>query len=102
MMALKSFLMNEIFDLRLEITALQLHLQEEKLSKSKTNSCGNGEKIVIENLKSPITSYKTENKFLKEEMKSKQSILDEILHQNSQLLKFDHHFNDATDRPLFQ
>ena len=57
MMALKSFLMNEIFDLRLEITSLQLHLQEEKLSKSKTNSCGNGEKIVIENLKSPITSY---------------------------------------------
>ena len=35
-------------------------------------------------------------------MKSKQSILDEILHQNSQLLKFDHYFNDKTDRPLFQ
>ena len=35
---------------------------------------------------STIASYKTENKFLKEEMKSKQNILDEILHQNSQLL----------------
>ena len=35
-------------------------------------------------------------------MKSKQSILNEILHQNSQLLKFDHYFNDTTDRPLFQ
>ena len=83
MMALKSFLMNEIFDLRQEITSLKLQLQQEKLSESKTNPCENEEKIVIENLKSQITSYKTENRFLKEEMKSKQNILDEILHQNS-------------------
>ena len=98
MMALKSFLMNEIFDLRQEITSLKLQLQQEKLSKSKTSPCKNEEKIVIENLKSQITSYKTENKFLKEEMKSKQNILDEILHQNSQLLKFDHYFNDTTNK----
>ena len=55
MMALKSFLMNEIFDLRLEIVSLQLQLQQEKLSKSK-NSCGNEENIVIEDLKFQITS----------------------------------------------
>ena len=61
MMVLKSFLMNEVFDLRQEITSLQLQLQQEKLSKSKTYSCGNEEKIVIENLKSQITPYKTEN-----------------------------------------
>ena len=61
MMALKSFLTNKIFDLRQKITSLQLQLQQEKLSKSKTNSCGNKEKIVIENLTSQITSYKTEN-----------------------------------------
>ena len=97
MMALK-FLINEIFDLRQEITSLQLQLQQEKLSKSKTNSCENEEKIVIENLKSKITSYKTENKFLKEERKSKKDILEEILHQNSQLLKFDHYFNDTTHK----
>ena len=98
MMALKSFLMNEIFDLRQEITSLQLQLQQEKLSKSKTNSCENEEKIVIENLKSQITSYNVENTFLKEEMKSKQNILDEIFHQNSQLLKFDHYFNNTTNK----
>ena len=98
MMTLKSFLMNEIFDLRQEIKSLKLQLQQEKLSKSKTNPYENEEKIVIENLKSQITSYKTENKFLKEEMKSKQNILDEILHQNSQLLKFDHYFNDTTNK----
>ena len=98
MMALKSFLMNEIFDLRQEIISLQLQLQQEKLNKSKTNSCENEEKIVIENLKSQITSYKAENTFLKEEMKSKQNILDEILHQNSQLLKFDHYFNNTTNK----
>ena len=96
MMALKSFLMNQIFDLRQEITSLQLQLQQEKLSKSKTNSSENEEKIVIENLKSQIALYKTENKFLKEEMKSKQNILDEILHQNRQLLKFDHYFNNIS------
>ena len=66
--------MNEIFDLRQAITSLQLQLQQEKLSKSKTNSCENEEKIVIENRKSHITLYKTENKFLKEEMKSNQNI----------------------------
>ena len=97
MMALKSFLMNEIFDLRQEITSLQLQLQQEKLSKSKTDSCEN-EKIVIENLKSQIASYKTENKFLKEEMKSKQNIFDEMLHQDSRVLKFDHYFNNTTNK----
>ena len=66
MMALKSFLMNKIFDLRQEITSLKLQLQQEKLSKSKINPCENEEKMVIESLKSQITSYKTENKFLKE------------------------------------
>ena len=30
-------------------------------------------------------------------MKSKQYALNEILHQNSQLLKFDHYFNDTTN-----
>ena len=97
-MALKSFLMNELFNLRQETASLKLQLQQEKLSKSKTNPCENEEKMVIENLKSQITSYKTENKFLKEEIKSKQNILDEILHQNSQLLKFDHYFNDTTNK----
>ena len=43
MMALKSFLMNEILDLRQEITSLKLQLQQEKLGKSKTNPCENEE-----------------------------------------------------------
>ena len=98
MLALKSFLMNVMFDLRQEITSLQLQLQQEKLSKSKPNSSKNEEKMVIENLKSQITSYKAENTFLKEEMKSKQNILDEILYQNSHLLKFDHYFNNTTNK----
>ena len=68
------------------------------MSKSKTDSRENEEKIVIKNLKSQIALYKTENEFLKEEMKSKQNLLDEILHQNSQLLKFDHYFNITTNK----
>ena len=31
-------------------------------------------------------------------MKSKQNILHEILHQNGQLSKFDHYFNEPTNR----
>ena len=31
-------------------------------------------------------------------MKSEQNILDDILHQNSQLLNFDHYFNDTTSK----
>ena len=31
-------------------------------------------------------------------MKSKQHILDEIFHQNSQLLKFEHYFNNTTNK----
>ena len=31
-------------------------------------------------------------------MKSKQNILDEILHQNSRLLKFNHYFNNTTNK----
>ena len=31
-------------------------------------------------------------------MKPKQNILDEILHQNSQLVKFDHYFDDTTNK----
>ena len=68
------------------------------MSKSKTDSRENEEKIVIKNLKSQIALYLTENEFLKEEMKSKQNLLDEILHQNSQLLKFDHYFNNTTNK----
>ena len=47
-MALKTILINEILDLRQEITSLQLQLQEEKLIESKINSCENEENIVIE------------------------------------------------------
>ena len=68
------------------------------MSKSNTDSRENEEKIVIKNLKSQIALYKRENEFLKEEMKSKQNLLDEILHQNSQLLKFDHYFNITTNK----
>ena len=41
---IRSFVMNEIFDSRQEITSLQLQLQQEKLIKSKSDSCENEEK----------------------------------------------------------
>ena len=84
MMALKSFLMNEIFDLRQEITSLQLQLQQEKLSKSKTNSCENEEKIVIENLKFDHYFNNTTNK--KENIREDKECHNKLNHQKKNQL----------------
>ena len=55
MMAIKSFLMNEIYDLRQEISSLQLKLQQKKLNQSGNNNiCEKDEKIIIEDLKNQI------------------------------------------------
>ena len=48
MMAIKSFFMNEIYDLRQEISSLQLKLQQEKLNQSGYNNiCEKDKKITI-------------------------------------------------------
>ena len=52
MMAIKSFFMNEIYELRQEISSLQLKLQQEKLNQSGNNNvCEKDEKIIFEKLK---------------------------------------------------
>ena len=53
MMEIKSFFMNEINDLRQEISSFQLKLQQEKLNRSRNNNvCGKDKKIIVEDLKS--------------------------------------------------
>ena len=48
MMEIKSFFMNEINDLRQEISSLHLKLQQEKLNQLRNNNvCGKDKKIII-------------------------------------------------------
>ena len=73
MMAIKSFFMNEIYELRQEISSLQLKLQQEKLNQSGNNNvCEKDEKIIFENLKTKLEFYQRENQLLKDEMMTKQ------------------------------
>ena len=93
-MAIKSFFMNEIYELRQEISSLQLKLQQEKLNQSGNNNvCEKDEKIIIENLKTKLEFYQRENQLLKDEMMTKQRTIETILHQNNELLKLHQYYN---------
>ena len=94
MMAIKSFFMNEIYELRQEISSLQLKLQQEKLNQSGNNNvCEKDEKIIIENLKTKLEFYQRENQLLKDETMTKQRTIETILHQNNELLKLHQYYN---------
>ena len=94
MMAIKSFFMNEIYELRQEISSLPLKLQQEKLNQSENNNvCEKDEKIIFENLKTRLEFYQRENQPLKEEMMTKQRTIETILHQNKKLLKLHQYYN---------
>ena len=97
MMAIKSFFMNEIYELRQEIQSLQLKLQQEKLNQSGNNSvCEKDEKdkmIIIEDLKTKLEFYQRENQLLKDETMTKQRTIETILHQNNELLKLHQYYN---------
>ena len=94
MMAIKSFFMNEIYELRQEISSLQLKLQQEKLNQSGNNNvCEKDEKIIFENLKTKLEFYQRENQLLKDETMTKQRTIETILHQNNELLKLHQYYN---------
>ena len=94
-MEIKSFFMNEIYELRLEISSLQLKLQQEKLNQSGNNKvCEKEDKnIIIEDLKTKLEFYQRENYLLKDETMTKQRTIETILHHNIELLKLDQYFN---------
>ena len=73
MMALKAFLMNEIYDLRLEIEKQDKNFAENNRS--------------IEEMKSKLQCYERENQTLKDENASKKNIIETILNQNNKLTK---------------
>ena len=93
MMAIKSFFMNEIYELKQEISTLQLQLHHKKLNQSGNNNvCEKEEKIIIEDLKTKLGFYQRKNQLLKDEM-TKQRTIETILYQNNELLKLDQYYN---------
>ena len=94
MMTIKSFFMNEIYELRQEISSLQLELQQDKLNQSgNSNVCEKAEKIIFENLKTKLEFYQRENQLLKDETMTKQRTIETILHKNNELLKLHQYYN---------
>ena len=73
MMALKAFLMNEIYDLQQEIEK-----RDKNFSKNNRS---------IEEMKSKLQCYERENQILKDENASKKNIIETILNQNNELIK---------------
>ena len=54
-MAIKSFFMNEMYDIRQKISSLQLKLQQEKQNPSGNNNvCQKDKNIIIEDLKTKL------------------------------------------------
>ena len=100
-MAIKSFFMNEIYDLRQEISSLQLKRQQEKLNQSGSNNvCEKDEKIIIEDLKTKLDFYQRENQLLKDEAMAKQPTIETILYQNNELLKLDQYYNKNIEQEI--
>ena len=92
-LALKSFFMEEIYDLRQEISSVRSQLEQERLHHSRNNDCVEKEKNNNQELKDKLHSCQIENQLLREEIKNKQKTIETILKQNNELLKFIHYFD---------
>ena len=92
-LALKSFFMKEIYDLRQEISSVRSQLEQERLHHSRNNDCVEKEKNNNQELKDKLHSCQIENQLLREEIKNKQKTIETILKQNNELLKFNHYFD---------
>ena len=92
-LALKSFFMNEIYDLRQEISSVRSQLEQERLHHSRNNDCVEEEENINQEFKDKLHSCQIENQLLREEIKRKQKTIETILNQNNELLKFNHYFD---------
>ena len=81
MMALKSFLINEIYDLRQQLVQIQLKEKQEKQDQSHNERC------IIKELEIKLQHSQKENQTLRDENISKRNIIETVLNQNNELLK---------------
>ena len=93
MLALKSFFMNEIYDLRQGISSVCSQLEQERLHHSRNNGCVERQENINQKLKDKLHSCQIENQLLREEIKNKQKTMETILYQNNEFLKFNHYFD---------
>ena len=93
MLALKSFFMNEIYDLRQGISSVCSQLEQERLHHSRNNGCVEQQENINQKLKDKLHSCQIENQLLREEIKNKQKTMETILYQNNEFLKFNHYFD---------
>ena len=99
MIVIKSFLINEIYDLRDEISSRQLKPQQEKLNQSGNNNiCGQDKNIIIENLEIKLDFYQGEKQLLKDEAIAKQRIIETVLYQNNEILNLDQYYNKKAEQ----
>ena len=91
-LALKSFFMEEIYDLRQEISSVRSQLEQERLHQSRNNGYVEKEENNNQELKDKLHSCQIENQLLREEIKNKQKTIETTLKQNNELLKFNHYF----------
>ena len=70
MICLKSFFMNEIYDLRQEISSVWSQLKQDSFDQSRNNDCVEEDEITNEELKAKLHSHQNENQLLKEEIKT--------------------------------
>ena len=76
--AIKSYLLDEVYDLKNELKVLQdNYLTENSESNEKEEICA---------LKQKVKSLEVENKFLRNDVVSKQNLIDSLLEHNSNLL----------------
>ena len=83
--------MNEIYDLRQEISSVRSQLEQERLRHSRNNDCVEQDENINQELKGKLHSCWIENQL--EEIKNKQEKIETILNQNNELLKFSHYFD---------
>ena len=92
MLALKSFFMNEVYDLRQGISSVRSQLEQGRLHHSRNNDCVEKEENINQKLNDKLHSCRIKNQLLRE-IKNKQKTIETILYQNNELLKFNHYFD---------
>ena len=71
--------MNEICDLRQDISSVRSQLEQERLHHSRNNDCVEEVKNINQELKDKLHSCQIENQLLREEIKNKQKTIEKYL-----------------------
>ena len=85
--------MNEIYDLRQEMSSVWSQVEQKRLHHSRNDGCVEEMENINQELKDKLHSWQIENQLLREEIENEQKTIETILNQNNELLKFNHYFD---------